>query len=370
MKICHMTSAHDTDNIRILKKECVSLAKNPKNEVFLVGPGENFSFKSVHIIGIGNSDSGRVKRIFKSSKCIYKKALELDADVYQFHDPELLLYAKKLKKHNKIVIFDSHEDYQKQIMEKDYIPKFVRRLIRRVYSIIENSACKYIDAVLFPGDRSPYEKRIKYCVPIFNTPIIDEFVQIGRQKVTDIKACCVGALTESRGIRVLMKACYKANVRLVLAGAFVPSEFEESLKKEKAYSIVDYRGICNREEVNEIYNECLIGTDTILAVGQYPYTENLSTKVYEYMLMKMPYITSNFKYNRAIIDQYHCGIYVDPSDEDAIANVLRYLIDNPEEAIQMGQNGRKAVEKLFNWEDDERRLFDLYELLYKESHLK
>ena len=69
-----MTSAHDTDDIRILKKECVSLAKNPKNEVFLVGPGENFSFKSVHIIGIGNSDSGRVKRIFKSSKCIRSKS--------------------------------------------------------------------------------------------------------------------------------------------------------------------------------------------------------------------------------------------------------------------------------------------------------
>lgn len=370
MKICHMTSAHDTDDIRILKKECVSLAKNPENEVFLVGRGADFLFKSVHIIGIGNSDSGRLKRIFKTSKCVYKKALKLDADVYQFHDPELLLYAKKLKKHGKIVIFDSHENYSEQIMEKAYIPKFVRKLIQRIYLFIENNACKYIDAVLFPEEKSPYEGRIKYCVPIFNTPIMDEFVQTDKQKATDIKACCVGALTESRGIRILMKACYKANMRLVLAGAFIPSEFEESLKKDKAYSIVDYRGICTREEVNKIYNECLIGTDTILAVGQYPYTENLSTKVYEYMLMEMPYITSNFKYNKAIIDQYHCGIYVDPSDEDAIANALQYLRDNPDEAVKMGQNGRKVVEKFFNWEDDERRLFDLYELLYKESRLK
>ena len=36
MIICHMTSAHDSDDIRILKKQCVSLAKNKENEVFLV----------------------------------------------------------------------------------------------------------------------------------------------------------------------------------------------------------------------------------------------------------------------------------------------------------------------------------------------
>ena len=370
MKICHMTSAHDTDDIRILKKECVSLAKNPDNEVFLVGRGGDFLFKSVHIIGIGDYAGGRLNRIFKTSKCIYKKALELDADIYQFHDPELLLYAKKLKKHNKIVIFDSHENYQKQIMEKTYIPKFIRSFIRKIYSKIENDACKYIDAVLFPEEKSPYENRVKYCVPIFNTPIINEFIQSVGEKTKIFSACCVGTLTESRGIRILMRACYKAKVRLVLAGAFTPSEFEKSLKEEEAYAIVDYRGICTRKEVNEIYNECLIGTDTILAVGQYPYTENLSTKVYEYMLMEMPYITSNFKYNKAIIDQYHCGIYVDPSDEDAIANALQYLRDNPDKAIQMGKNGKKTVEKLFNWEDDERRLVALYEMLYEESGLK
>ena len=133
----------------------------------------------------------------------------------------------------------------------------------------------------------------------------------------------------------------------------------------EAFSIVDYRGYCDREEVNRIYNQCLIGSDTILPVGQYPLINNLSTKTYEYMSMKMPYITSNFKYNKKIIDEYHTGIYVDPTNEDEIAEAILYLIKNKSEAKQMGENGRKLIENRFNWKADEQRLYDLYDRLYE-----
>ena len=53
-----------------------------------------------------------------TAKDIYKKALEIDADIYHFHDPELLPYGLKLKKKGKSVIFDSHENYSEQIKEK------------------------------------------------------------------------------------------------------------------------------------------------------------------------------------------------------------------------------------------------------------
>jgi len=42
---------------------------------------------------------------------IGKKALEVDAEVYHFHDPDLLFLALKLKKKGKKVIYDVHENY-------------------------------------------------------------------------------------------------------------------------------------------------------------------------------------------------------------------------------------------------------------------
>ena len=365
MKICHMTSAHDSDDIRILKKQCVSLAKNENNEVFLVAKGENFEYKGVKVIGIGNPQGGRLNRIFKVGKLVYKKAAEIDADIYEFHDPELMLYAKKLKKAGKKVIFDSHENYKEQIMNKGYIPFFARRIVRRVYSIIEANACKYIDAVLYPEEDSPYVNLVKDCVVIRNTPIDDELTPEKDFREKENIVCCVGTLSEDRGIKFLIEACYKTGVKLILGGKFSPYEFGESLKKDKAFSIVDYRGICNREEVKEIYNDALIGADTILPVGQYPYARSLSTKVYEYMAMGLPYITSNFDYNRKIIDEHNCGIYVNPADANEIAEKIAFLIDNRNAAQKMGQNGNRLLKEEFSWSIDEKRLYMLYARLEK-----
>lgn len=359
-----MTSAHDSNDVRILKKQCVSLAKNSENEVYLVAKGEDFEYKNVQVKGVGSFTGGRIARVLNVSRAVYEKAIEIDADIYQFHDPELLLYAKKLKKHGKIVIFDSHENYQEQIMEKGYIPKIVRGAVRLIYAVIENFACKSIDAALYPGEDNPYIGKVKECVPIYNTPMLDELTPTIPFAEKKSAVCCVGTLSETRGIKVLAEACYKAGITLVLAGNFSSKEFEEKLRLSNAFSIVDYRGICDRKQVNEIYDECLIGADTILNVGQYPLTNCLSTKVYEYMIMGMPYITSDFEYNKSIIEQYQCGIYVNPADSEKIAQSILYLVNNRDLAEKMGINGRKIVEEQFSWNQDEERLIKLYERLY------
>ena len=63
MKVCHMTSAHDSDDVRIFQKECVSLAKSG-HEVYLVARGQSRNEKNVTVIGVGDAPSGRLKRMF------------------------------------------------------------------------------------------------------------------------------------------------------------------------------------------------------------------------------------------------------------------------------------------------------------------
>ena len=48
-------------------------------------------------------------------------------------------------------------------MQKGYIPKPLRGVIRAAYSVIESRACRYLDAVLYPEDISPYEGIVKEC---------------------------------------------------------------------------------------------------------------------------------------------------------------------------------------------------------------
>ena len=100
MKVCHMTSAHPPEDVRIFYKECVSLA-NAGYDVYLVAKGESYEKNGVHIIGVGQPSGGRLSRMTKFSKQVYQAALAVNADIYHFHDPELLPYGLKLKRRGK-----------------------------------------------------------------------------------------------------------------------------------------------------------------------------------------------------------------------------------------------------------------------------
>ena len=102
MKVCHMTRVHPSTDTRIFYKECIALAKDGY-DVTLVAYGNSREENDVKVVGIGNLPKSRLKRIFLFSKKIYKAALNVDADVYHLHDPELLPYVKKLKHKGKIV---------------------------------------------------------------------------------------------------------------------------------------------------------------------------------------------------------------------------------------------------------------------------
>jgi glycosyltransferase involved in cell wall biosynthesis len=77
----------------------------------------------------------------------------------------------------------------------------------------------------------------------------------------------------------------------------------------------------------------------------------------------LPIISSNFPLWEQIVLGNNCGICVNPHDPIAIGNAIQNLIDNPLKAEQMGKNGRIAVEEKYNWEIEERKLFQLYQKL-------
>ena len=64
-----------------------------------------------------------------------------------------------------------------------------------------------------------------------------------------------------------------------------------------------------------------------------------------------------------MIDKYKCGIYVNPNDTHSIANAMKWLLENPKEAKEMGKNGRNLVETKLNWKFEVKKIILLYESL-------
>ena len=50
-------------------------------------------------------------------------------------------------------------------------------------------------------------------------------------------------------------------------------------------------------------------------------------------------------------------------DVNQIAKAIDYLLSNDDIAQKIGNNGRKAVEQIYNWETQEKKLIDLYNRL-------
>ena len=109
-----------------------------------------------------------------------------------------------------------------------------------------------------------------------------------------------------------------------------------------------------------------MGLCVLRDVGQYLKIETFGIKVYEYMSMGLPVILSHSAYNDRMMEKYRFGVCVDPDDVDGIASAIRDLLEHPDRARQMGENGRRAVQEEFNWGVEEKKLLALYEDILKE----
>ena len=370
-KVCHFSSAHAPNDTRIFHKQCASLAKAGYDVTFVVKAAQHKAQttkqKGVTVIEVPIDDSSRLKRMVSGAKAVYQKALEVDADIYEFHDPELLPYGLKLAKKGKKVIFDSHEDYPTQIMEKDWIPHFIRSVISKTYRAYETHVVKNLDAVLFPCTKNGiniFDNRARETVIISNAVMLEEMVSSQESVEKEPNTiCCTGSLTYQRGITHLIKAAHKAGAKLILAGNYSSPEYQKELENMPEYECVEYLGYLNRQEIAKVYARSSIGMSTILNVGQYASLDNFPTKVYEYMAAGLPVIVSDYPFMRRSVEEGGFGAAVDPADVDAIAKTIKSILSDPKKAAEMGENGKKAVAEKYNWGIEEQKLFALYHKL-------
>lgn len=366
IKVCHLSSAHLPEDIRIFVKECSTLANHGFNvHLVATGEGDDYTKNGVNIHLVPKYVGSRFKRMYQSVNEVYEKALEIDADIYHFHDPELLRIAPKLKAKGKIVIYDSHEDLPRQIMGKYWIPKLLRSIVSKSFEWYENSVISKLDGVVAatPIIRDRFLKINKNVVDVNNFPVLAEFSSepdFSTPKHDNI--CYVGGLAEVRGITYLVKAMeYLPNLRLKLGGFFSPESYQDQLKELDSYRSVDFLGMLNRDGVKELLASSKVGIVTLLPTPNI--LDSQPIKLFEYMAAGLPVVASDFPLWRRIMDDASCGICVDPHDPKAIADAVIRIVENPDLAKQMGESGRRMVLEKYNWESQEDILVQFYHKL-------
>lgn len=364
IKVAHLTSAHPHTDIRIFHKQCLSLCKEDYDVYLIATKCETQLLNGVHIIGVERKGKGRFSRMISTTREVYRKALELDADVYHFHDPELLPYGLKLARKGKKVIYDAHEDLPKQIMDKHWIPAVFRGLISRLFRFFEGYVAKRIAGVISVNEPicDRFKRHNTNVEQIANYPLINEVLQLdGETLKIPGQVCYVGGLFPTRGIKEIVQAMESVNARLVLAGNFVPVSFEDEVRKLKGWEKVDFRGYIDRDEIMQILSTSEVGLVTLHPTRSY--LEALPIKMFEYMSAGTPVLASDFPLWRGIIEDAKCGVCVDPMDPSAIAKGIEFVLSDKARASEMGENGKKAFREKYNWSIEEQKLFAFYRKL-------
>lgn len=294
----------------------------------------------------------------------YRQAVALKADVYHFHDPELMPTALMLKLRGHRVIYDVHEDLPRQILTKHWISPSLRRLISRCAEIAENLAVKCFDAVVAATPK------IAERFPADKTSLVQNFPILGELEIPHAvpyaqrpwRVAYVGGMTAPRGLREVVTALgtlpVELPVRADLVGQFTPANFEEEMRVQPGWSRVDFHGWQPRSQVAEILANARVGIVTFLPAPNH--TAAQPNKLFEYMSAGIPVIASHFPLWREIVESTNCGLVVDPENADEIAKAITWLCDHPLEAAAMGARGQAAVHEKFHWDREAETLLETY----------
>jgi glycosyltransferase involved in cell wall biosynthesis len=373
VRICHITTAHHRYDVRIFKKECISLVKSGY-EVYLIVSDhlENETKNGVKIVSTGDMFLSHSDRLFKSLDRIKRIIVDIDADVYHLHDPELLKIVSFIKSRNKKVIFDSHEDYYSRISNTTWIHPYVRPIVQSIYLKYEKSRFRRIDGaiVCYHWTFDRYKNYCKNVKMILNFPILDRFCERNNWESKTTTLCFAGLVSSIWCHHEIIRALGKLeNITYMLAG---PSEKEylDELKTIQGWDSVSYLGRIPHEKVySDVYAISQIGMVLLDYIPECRGTfGNLSnTKLFECLYMGLPIICTDFDLWKEIVENEQCGICVNPHNIEQIVSAITYLLDNPDIARQMGENGRNAVMKKYNWDTEEQKLLAFYDKVLNQN---
>jgi glycosyltransferase involved in cell wall biosynthesis len=367
MRVVHLSTQHRALDVRIYQKECRTLAARGFETHLIVGdpPAQALDGVQFHRFDKPHS-TFRPGRIVGRLARAYEMAADLRADVYHFHDPELIPVGLLLKQRGARVVYDVHEDAPLEALTLNKDRPVEGRVKAGVWRAMEEIARRCLDAFVCATPHIAGKFPRRRTVTVQNYPLLAEFTA-GPKPYQERPPHVIyaGGITAIRGIREMVRALEHVpevlDVKFVLLGEFFVPELHVEVAALPGWARTHYLGYQNRSVMQRCLGDARVGL--VLFHPEKDHLDAYPNKLFEYMAAGLPVVASDFPLWRRIVAETGGGVVVDPLDPAAIAGAIEHLLTHPAEAEAMGRRGRAAVTERFNWEAEARKLVRLYERL-------
>lgn len=319
-----------------------------------------FSIVSFHIQGC--------MFIHRNRKAKFKNILY----VYQYPSVEnivFILFAKLIKYK---VVFDIVEDFNYVDDFKSLKGKFKTQsalFFFKKISWLADGACAISCHLV-----SLLKKISNNKFPVQLTPIsvnLSHFpkVKISRKQRNTTTFFYGGSFGGKDGIEFLLNAFgivaeTHKNVRLILTGTGAKrhiDKLKKLLKEHQHRKKISYLGYLSTMEYFHVLNECdvmcMTRINSSFANAGFPF------KLGEYLASSKTVIATNIGDVPKHLTHMKNSILVEPENEYSIAQAMIFCVQNPEECEKIGNNGRKVVEKKFNFIRISEKLLEFFQIL-------
>ena len=341
-------------------KEVKSMVKNGHN-VEIITPHKTTKNKKIDNINVHCiSTSGPFG--FTALK-ILRKALQKKYDLFYCHELDPLVYSWILKKiTNTPIVWDCHE----------YLVPMKRELQGNLSALLTKIAINFTAPKtdhIVTVDNTLGKQLLRFgpVTVIPNYPTIMDFPISETKKENVIpNILYVGSLTKERGLEKMIKA-YKMvkeeiETDLTIVGGFYDTKLEKWAKEYDSENNLNikWKGWVNYTELAPFFSEADIGL-CILQDSE-RYMKAIATKIFEYLIMGLPVVTSKGHMSDKLIRRGKCGISVDSSNESDIAQGILKLLRQVSDK-KMAESTIQFSRDKYVWERREEKIIKVIDNL-------